>query len=184
MGRLKSAHSFFPLLVGLLLGLIQTGFLFQLMFTLSSGFSTYLMMTLCWLIGSVIGALWFSKTAAPLPGFLALMLSAYGLCGILLHIAPFQTHYWPLYAGLIIVAGIYPGVFFARMNSRYLAHQLFFFENNGFIAGLAVGTILFMLFGRIILWVAPVLVAGLAFLGEPQGKISDQSADGVQGGSR
>jgi ABC-type xylose transport system permease subunit len=45
----------YPSLLGMLFGLIQTGLFFQLSFTLSSSFRTFLMVTICWLIGSAIG---------------------------------------------------------------------------------------------------------------------------------
>ena len=48
-------YGIYPSIVGLMLGLFQTGLFFQLAFTLSSSFRTYLMVTVCWLIGSAIG---------------------------------------------------------------------------------------------------------------------------------
>ena len=45
----------YPALVGLLLGLLQTGLYFQLSFALSSSIRTFLLVTVCWLVGSVIG---------------------------------------------------------------------------------------------------------------------------------
>jgi uncharacterized membrane protein YoaK (UPF0700 family) len=60
--------------------------------------------------------------------------------------------------------GLYPGVFFARLSEYYRARQLFFRENNGFIIGLASGTLLFLVLGRAALWGMPVLAAGVVML--------------------
>lgn len=153
----------YPLLVGVLLGALQTGLFLQLMFTFSSGFSTYLMMTLCWLVGSALGvsyaARWFVRTSY----FLLMTMLAYMACGLLLHLRPFDTQLWLIYAVLIVLAGVYPGVFFARMSRTYRVASVFLWENNGFILGLVAGTILYMLVGRAALWVIPLLMALLLF---------------------
>lgn len=153
----------YPSLVGLLLGSLQTGLYFQLSFTLSSSFTTFLMVTLCWLIGSVIGVRILQGRRFPLNGFLLLALAAYFACAVMLNAAPFNTQLWPLYALLIIVTGFYPGVFFARLGAVYSARDLFFRENNGFILGLISSTLLFLLFGRAALWLMPILMAALVF---------------------
>ncbi len=154
----------YPSLVGLLLGLLQTGLYFQLSFTLSSSFTTFLMVTVCWLIGSVIGVRLLPTIQFHLNGFLLFALLAYFACAVLLNAAPFNTQLWPLYAVLILVAGIYPGVFFARLGVVYSARDLFFRENNGFILGLISGTLLFLLFGRVALWFPPILIAAFVVL--------------------
>ena len=159
--RLKTR--FYPLLVGLLLGSLQTGLFLQLMFTFSSGFSTYLMMTLCWLVGSAVGVSYAARWRIRTAYFLLIAMLAYLCCGLLLHFRPFDTRLWIIYAGLIVVAGVYPGVFFARMSHTYRVASLFLWENNGFILGLVVGTILYMLLGRAALWVLPILMALLLF---------------------
>ena len=161
---MRILRGIYPALVGLLLGSLQTGLYFQLSFTLSSSFTTFLMVTLCWLIGSAIGVRVLQRMRLPLNGFLLLALLAYFACAVLLNAAPFNTQVWPLYALLIIVTGFYPGVFFARLGAVYRARDLFFRENNGFILGLVSSTLLFMLFGRAALWLLPLLIAALIFL--------------------
>jgi hypothetical protein len=161
-------RAIYPVLVGLLLGTLQTGLYFQLTFTLSSGFGTYLLVTLCWLTGSMIGVLFATQLHLSTRAVLLLALSAYALCSLLLLMQPFNTTLFPLYGGLILLVGIYPGVFFGRAAPFYRAGVLFFRENNGFIGGLVLGTLLFMLFGRPILWIPPALLAGyLLFIGSP-----------------
>jgi hypothetical protein len=149
----------YPLLVGCLLGLLQTGLFFQLTFALSSGFMTYLLIVICWLLGSAIGAYYVSHWQVSLRLCLLLMLIAYAVCCYLVNSNPFNTHIWFIYAGLIGLAGLYPGVFFARTAKVYAVRPLFFWENNGFIAGLVISTILYMLMGRIIFWGLPIVVA-------------------------
>jgi hypothetical protein len=156
----------YPALVGLLLGTLQTGLYFQLSFTLSSSFTTFLMVTLCWLIGSVIGVRILQGMHLPLNSFLGLALAAYFFCAVLLNAAPFNTQLWPLYALLIVVTGCYPGVFFARLGAVYSARDLFFRENNGFILVLISSTLLFLLFGRITLWLMPILMAVVVFFSD------------------
>jgi hypothetical protein len=160
-------------LVGLFLGFLQTGLFFQMSFTLSSSFGTFLLITLCWLLGSALGVLRNSQLSYPTGLLLILALVAYSLCGVLLLILPFKTTLWPFYGGLVILMGLYPGVFFARMSAFFPARTLLTRENNGFIIGLITGTLLFMLMGRVVLWIAPLTLAGLIlWLGEPTAKIA------------
>lgn len=160
-------HHFYPTLVGLLLGLMQTGLFFQLSFTLSSSYGTFLLVTLSWLVGGVIGAYRLTGTKHSSNRFLMLALAAYLLCGLLLQLAPFNTTLWPLYGGLVMLSGLYPGVFFARMSAVYRARDVLLRENNGFIFGLVIGTLLFMLMGRIVLWMLPLGLAALViWMGE------------------
>lgn len=161
----------YPSLVGVLLGLLQTGLFFQLSFTLSSSFRTFLMVTICWLIGSAIGvqiARSIITKRWQLNGLLLAALGAYYGCAILLNNSPFDTQCWPVYALLIVISGLYPGAFFVRMGAAYTAQDLFFRENNGFIVGMVAGTVLFMLLGRGILWIAPmVFISAILVLPEP-----------------
>ncbi len=156
---MKVVRWLYPTLVGLLLGLLQAGLYFQLSFTLSSSFRTFLMITVSWLSGSVVGIQIARRLHVDLNTFILLALAAYFACAVVLGAAPFNTQLWPVYAVLVGFIGLYPGVFFVRASKGYSAHELFFKENNGFIAGLISGTILFLLLGRAALWVMPVVVA-------------------------
>jgi hypothetical protein len=158
---MKALRWVYPSIVGLLLGSLQTGLYFQLSFTLSSSFTTFLMVTVCWLLGSAVGVYMAKRIRFPVNGFLALAVLAYFACVALLTAAPFNTQLWPIYACFIVVSGLYPGVFFVRLNDYYSARELFFKENNGFIVGLICGTIFFLIGGRIALLVIPVLFTGI-----------------------
>lgn len=161
---MKIVPALYPSMVGLLLGLLQTGLFFQLSFTLSSSFRTFLMITVCWLLGSVIGLRLARQVTWSLNWVLVVALVAYFSCVILLAVVPFQTQIWPIYAGLIVVIGLYPGLFFVRLSRYYTAGTLFFRENNGFILGLISGTLLFLVLGRSALWTMPILASGIVIL--------------------
>ena len=122
------------------------------------------MITVCWLLGSAVGIRIAKQVSLSLNGFVLLGMSAYFICVALLAAAPFNTRLWPVYAFLIMLTGLYPGVFFMRLSEYYSAHQLFFRENNGFIIGLVSGTLLFLVLGRATLWGMPVLVAGVVMV--------------------
>lgn len=154
----------YPAVIGILLGLLQTGLFFQLSFTLSSSFRTYLMITVCWLVGSAIGVQFARQVEferVQIIGLLFAALGAYFGCVLLLHAAPFNSQWWFIYALLVIVMGLYPGAFFVRLGKVYTARLLFFWENNGFIVGIIAGTLLFMLLGRSVLLFAPLMLAGV-----------------------
>ncbi len=149
----------YPFLVGGLLGLLQSGLFFALTFTLSAGFSTYLLITICWLTGGVAGATYVKDSKFSLRLLLLSTSFIYVLCISMVNSNPFNTQMWPIYGCLIGFAGIYPGVFFARMSAFVSARMLLFWENNGFIVGLVISTLLFTLFGQNTLWALTVFAA-------------------------
>lgn len=154
----------YPFVVGLLLGLLQTGLFFQLSLTMSSGFTTYLLITLCWLMGGAVGALYASRNTIQLRPVLVIALVCYGVCSLLVNVFPFNTQLWLLYAVLIGAAGVYPGVFFVNTSPFYTARRLFLWENNGFICGMILTTLLFMFVGRMLLWIAPAVLTIMVYL--------------------
>jgi hypothetical protein len=161
---MKLLRWFYPSLVGILLGLLQTGLFFQLTFALSSSFRTFLLITICWLVGSALGIRIANQARLHLNGFALLGMLAYFTCVALLGAAPFNTELWPVYAVFIMLTGLYPGVFFVRLSEYYTVRHLFFRENNGFIVGLVSGTLLFLVMGRVALWGMPLLVAAVVML--------------------
>lgn len=163
----KMIRGLYPPITGILFGLLQTGLYFQLSFALSSSFQTFLMITVCWLMGSAIGvqiARYTTLGQMSVNGLFLLMLAAYFGCAALLSAEPFNTRLWPAYALLIIVTGLYPGVFFVRMGRIYTAKRLFLWENNGFIIGIITATLLFLLMGRSVLWAAPLIFSAAIFI--------------------
>ena len=154
----------YPFLVGILLGWLQTGLFFQLTFTFSSGFTTYLLITLCWLAGSALGVYYLYRLPIPLNIFLLVMIGVYLLISWLVKGFPYQSQMRIIYGVLIFCTGFYPGVFFARLSRVYTTRQMFFWENNGFILGLIFCTILFMVYGGIMLWLIPCLIASILYI--------------------
>ncbi len=161
--RSNLLYAVYPSIVGILLGILQTGLFFQLSFTLSSSFGTFLMITLCWLLGSAIGVSFATRLPLYTGVFVIFSLGCYFACALLVGAMPFNTQLWPVYAIFITFVGLYPGVFFARMGNVYSARILFFRENNGFILGLIGGTLLFLLFGRMVLWLMPLILGVVVF---------------------
>lgn len=160
-------YAVYPSIVGVLLGVLQTGLFFQLSFTLSSSFGTFLMITLGWLAGNAIGVSFATRMPLYTSVFVIFSLGCYFACTLLVGAMPFNTQLWPIYIIFITFVGLYPGVFFARMGRIYPARMLFFRENNGFIVGLISGTLLFLLFGRMVLWLMP-LILGVVVLVTPE----------------
>lgn len=146
----KLTRIIFLMTVGVLLGLIQLGLFLQLSFMLSSSYGTYLMVTLAWLLGSAIGVT--KLMHLPLKLLFVVMISGYLIINVLVTLLPAQTGLWPVYAVIISLMGLYPGAFFGQMGRYYPARILFFHENNGFILGMASGTLLFALYGHSIIW--------------------------------
>ncbi len=162
------------LLVGMLLGVLQTGLFFQLSFTLSSTFGTFLLITLCWLAGSALGVMGVARATIATEVWLLLALVAYAISLLLAQAAPFNTALWPLYGALIVLGGLYPGVFFARYSRHSRAGTMLLWENNGFIIGLVGLTLLFMLLGRGVLWLSPALLALLVLFTRPLHAVPQQ----------
>jgi hypothetical protein len=165
--RRRLIRGFYPALVGVMLGLLQTGLFFQLSFTLSSSFRTYLLITICWLAGSAMGVALARRTpmSRRRANFVLMAaMASYFACAVLLAALPFNSALSPVYAALVAVTGLYPGIFFVRMGQVYTARALFFRENNGFIAGIVAGTLAFMVLGRSVLWAAPLSVALLVWM--------------------
>ena len=113
----------YPLVVGILLGWLQTSLFFQLTFTYSSGFTTYVLITLCWLTGSALGIYCARRLRVSLRFLLIVMLSVFLLTIGLAGHFPFQSQLWPLYSLLIVSAGLFPGTFFARLSRHLTARH-------------------------------------------------------------
>ncbi len=159
---------FYPFIVGLLFGVVQTGYFFQLDFALASTYGTFLLVTLAWLAGSVLG---LRASRAP---FLTLYtgpwicLAPYVVTQLLLSALPFQSGLWPLYGALVLASGIFSGLLFARLSEAIRpVRWLFFAENNGFLLGIAACTLAYLALGRLVLWIVPVALALLCWVWTP-----------------
>ncbi len=154
----------YPLLVGMLFGAIQTAYFFRLSFALASTYNTFLMITLSWLAGSIVGL----RSRLPLRVGPWICLLPYLLVQVLVNALPFRADLWPIYAVLIVASGIFSGAFFAQMGAVIKpVRRLFFAENNGFVIGLAGSTLVYLLGGRSWLWIAPIALTVLCWLCTP-----------------
>src|SRR5258708_26298654 len=97
---------FYPVLVGLLFGTIQTGYFIRLSFGLASTYGTFLMITLSWLAGSVIGLRLEHVRAVSLRGGPSLSLVPFLLAQVLLILLPFHSDLLPVYAVLVMTSAV------------------------------------------------------------------------------
>jgi hypothetical protein len=158
----------YPFIAGLLFGVVQTGYFFQLTFALSSTYGTFLLVTLAWLAGSLVGLRLNRARVLSLRVGPWLCVLPYGAALLLLGALPFHAEVWPIYGLLIAISGIFAGVFFARMGAVIQpVRWLFFAENNGFILGIVACTLAFLAWGRLTLWIVPAALAALCWLRTP-----------------
>ncbi len=156
-----------PFLIGGLFGAVQTGYFLQLSFAFSSAAITLFSVTLAWLLG-VAGGLWLTRRFAVLWWQMSILsVGSYLLCCALLAVLPLQGGMLPIYLCLVIGSGLYAGWFFATAAARFRgrAERLFFWENNGFVLGIALTTVVYMLEGRPALWTLPVILGVLSYPG-------------------
>ena len=158
----------YPSIAGVLFGVVQTGYFFQLNFALSSTYGTFLLVTLSWLLGSIIGLRLGRVQILSLRVGPWLCVLPYGIAQLLLGALPFRSDLWPVYGTLVLISGIYSGLFFARLGALIQpVRKLFFAENNGFILGIVGCTLAYLALGRPVLWIAPLMLAALCWVWTP-----------------
>ena len=152
----------FVFAAGVWLGLLQVGLFLSLELLLSSAFLTYVTVVLAWLVGAAAGV-WI-----PRGGWTLALLAASALAPmvslLLLQLAPYQTSFIWVHGMLVTATALYAGQLF-QQERRSFAHvsMLLFWENNGFIVGLFAAVGGFVLFGRGMVYLSPIL--GLGALG-------------------
>ena len=153
----------FAFLTGFYFAILQFCFLMVLAVYISSAYLTYALITFSWMCGSIAG-LWLKNLN--MRGGLALGIAGY--YGVYLMAAqwPFaQITYFAAAFGALL-AGLWAGRFFVYMLSGLKAvNRLFFYENNGFLAGIVVFFIGFTLLGRSFALWAPVTLACVLLAG-------------------
>lgn len=155
----------YPLSIGSLFGALQTGYFLQLSFAFSSAAITLFSVTLAWLAGSGVG-LWVAGHWRLRWWQVGLVsLGSYLVCCTVLIAFPLQDHLLPLYVCTVILSGLYAGWFFGRAAAQFVGRidRLFFWENNGFLVGIAMTTLIYVLAGRLALWVIPIALTALSF---------------------
>lgn len=155
----------YPLCVGALFGVLQTGYFLQLSFAFSSAAITLFSVTLAWLVGSLGGLLIAQRLKVRGWPMSVLCIGSYLLCSALLLRFPLQNELLPLYITLLAFSGLYAGWFFGTMGRRYAGRidRLFFWENNGFVLGLIIATLAYLFLGRVLLQALPLFLGMLAF---------------------
>ena len=160
-------ETFFVFLVGFFFAFLQFSFFFTLQANVSSAGLTYLITTVCWLGGAVIG-LSIRRTLAVKYENLMIVTGAAGfyLVHLLVQWRPFDNAYFVIYAPLMVLSSIYAGYFFNSFRGRFNnVKNLFFWENNGFMFGIASSFLAVSLIGQSYrVWILAVCAGAVAGL--------------------
>lgn len=119
---------------GLHFALLQFGYLLLLQMDVSSTYLTYMIVSLAWIGGTLLGLWW--KNLNPMLA-LTVGIISYDLSYILLISYPFRDFVLPLAFIGIMLTGLWAGRFFVVLLPLFAqTNQLFLLENNGFIIGI------------------------------------------------
>lgn len=128
----------FAVATGLWLGATQVVLYYQLQAQCSSAVTTYLILLSGWLLGATVGV-WLEARRLT-PSLIAVTGLAPLAVDYLLAHYPYRVDLLGLYALLIALTALFAGHFFAAEKQNFNpVGQLFFWENNGFVVGLALG---------------------------------------------
>ncbi|MEW6279491.1 MAG: hypothetical protein AB1758_12755 [Candidatus Eremiobacterota bacterium] len=146
--------------VGIYLACLQVAFFLSLQTLACSTALTFALVTAAWLVGSGAGV-WLPARLHRV--CLLVSVAAPWTSQVLLESFPYRLEWLPVHAALISASSVYAGVFFQALRSRFRTPgQLFFWENNGFVLGLALATLAAMQWGVDFVRSAPA--AGLLLL--------------------
>jgi len=140
---------------GLLFALLQFGELLLLQLHFSAGLTTWLAVSVAWLLGTWLGLVCLPPSGERLQLGLQL-LGLHGLAASLGQVPGIWLCGWVLLTG----AGV--GMFFRRCER--LGRQVLLHENNGFVAGIPLTLSLYALAGSRGLLVSATLLAALLWL--------------------
>ncbi|MHB9119595.1 MAG: hypothetical protein ACYC2R_15190 [Burkholderiales bacterium] len=153
---------YYPFLSGFHFALLQFGYLLLLQMNFSATYLTYMIISLAWISGTLAG-LWWKN----LPAGIALIagIVSYGVIYGLILGYPFSSLILPLSSLGVAITGLWAGRFFILMLPVFEnADQLFFRENNGFLAGIVVIFPGYAWLGTSFLLWAPVCTAAILLL--------------------
>jgi len=149
-----SIRALTPWVVGVHLGLLQTGYLLGLQRTISAAHSTYALVVGAWLVGALIG-LWLRVRPSQL---LTLGLAAYLVAQLALLPIGFTAESGLWWAPAIAVSGLYSGRYFtAALATGAAVGPVFSRETTGFAIGALLAFILAVTWGRLPLTSVPLL---------------------------
>jgi len=160
-------ETFFVFLVGFFFAFLQFSFFFTLQANVSSAGLTYLITTVCWLGGAVIGLSIRSPVAVKYENLMIVTGAAgFYLVHLLVQWRPFDNAYFVIYAPLMVLSSIYAGYFFNSFRGRFNnVKNLFFWENNGFMFGIASSFLAVSLIGQSYrVWILAVCAGAVAGL--------------------
>lgn len=121
---------------GLFLGALQWSVFFLLQSYLASTAIVYLLATSAWLLGGLVGMLAPGRDE---PRWLAAAVASFYLLRHLAEAHPYELGWLPALLVLVAAMGAYAGRFFRCRAGVFAATKwLFFWENNGFLAGMMV----------------------------------------------
>ena len=144
-------------LTGIFFATLQISYLFSLETLLTSSILSYFSLLFCWFFGAIIGLKFFKFMNQRI--LLILSVLSYYLFFVVLIFNKFNTKLLPFYIFLITASSIYAGYFFPFQSKFFKKiNYLFFMENNGFILGILISYILFMLYGLSFLVLFPVII--------------------------
>ncbi len=155
---------------GIFFAVLQSGYFFALGTRMTSAYPGFLTVTLGWLIGSALGLQIGHKVKSSF--WVGLSLAAYLATFWGLTFLAYDSRFLPLSGAMVAFSGLYAGAFF-RVNRSLLgtASRLFFWENNGFIAGWVIGFAGFVWGGiPLLLWLPGLLGAGILACGYLSGQ--------------
>jgi len=149
--KTSALHAF---LIGTWLAVLQVVMFLSLQMLMSSGYQTFVVVVLSWLIGAGVGV-WL-----PAGRWHYALLGVSGTAPYLLQgllaLRRFDTSLIWIHAVLIALTALLAGQFFQQERRRFARiGTLFFWENNGFTVGLMIAGIGVFLWGRTFLLVAP-----------------------------
>lgn len=152
------------LVSGLHLALLQFGYLLTGQMHLSSGYLTYAVVTLLWMLGCLLG-LWLALPAAPI---VALGVLAYAAAFAAFNLHPFAPWLPWVAAPCVLASGLWAGRYFAlalaRVSTTTASGRVFADENHGFTLGIVVTFVGYALRGRWFLLLAPIVTGAILLL--------------------
>jgi hypothetical protein len=162
-------------LTGVFLGVLQWSAFFQLQSNLAATALVWMLATVAWLSGSLIGLLapgsdreaaWLVATTA---GFYLLRhLSA-------AHV--YDLRWFPMLLACVVVMGGYAGRFFrCRQSAPGGARRLFTLENTGFVAGMILSVLALYWLSEIAFATLPGILALVCLATKPQSEKASQPA--------
>ena len=143
-----------PWMVGVHLGLLQTGYLIGLQRTISAAHSTYALVVGAWLVVTLVGLWLRTRPSQLLLAGLATYLAAQ-LVLLPLHFTAKSGLWW---APAIAVSGLYSGRYFtAALATGAPVGLVFSRETTGFALGALVAFVLAVAWGRLALTLVPLV---------------------------